>query len=238
MLARERIVSILSALSGFSDALVFMQIQSFARVFQMWDFSTIQVGLAFIPIGIAYLLGYVLLIPVIRRNRALRENNPASENAQYESRLWMLLFVAPCLPIGMLIFAWTSTPTAHWIAPMVGWVFIGVANYSIYLTTIDYMVAAYGPYSASATGGNGFSRDILAGVLTWGAGPYYDAFSFEYGLQVANTVLAGIATLLMVAAILVYFYGPSLRKSSPFAQSLNENDDGASSIVLPPTTAI
>lgn len=49
MLARERIVSILSMLSGFSDALVFMQIQCFSRVFKLWGFSTIQVGLVGYP---------------------------------------------------------------------------------------------------------------------------------------------------------------------------------------------
>lgn len=32
------------------------------------------------------------------------------------------------------------------------------------MATIDYMIAAYGPYSASATGGNGFARDFLAGI--------------------------------------------------------------------------
>lgn len=32
------------------------------------------------------------------------------------------------------------------------------------MATIDYMIASYGPYSASATGGNGFARDFLAGV--------------------------------------------------------------------------
>ena len=37
-------------------------------------------------------------------------------------------------------------------------------QYSIYMSTIDYMIAAYGPYSASATGGNGLARDFLAGI--------------------------------------------------------------------------
>lgn len=32
------------------------------------------------------------------------------------------------------------------------------------MATIDYMIQAYGPYSASATGGNGFARDFLAGI--------------------------------------------------------------------------
>ena len=57
-------------------------------------------------------------------------------------------------------------------------------QYSIYMATIDYMIQvrasfgmrghrrvtdgeriqAYGPYAASATGGNGFARDFLAGI--------------------------------------------------------------------------
>lgn len=41
---------------------------------------------------------------------------------------------------------------------------VAIANYAIYMSTIDYMVAAYAVYSASATGGNGFARDFLAGV--------------------------------------------------------------------------
>ena len=41
---------------------------------------------------------------------------------------------------------------------------IGIANFAIYGATIDYLIASYGPYSASATGGNGFCRDFLAGI--------------------------------------------------------------------------
>ena len=50
---------------------------------------------------------------------------------------------------------------------------VGIANFSIFMTTIDYMICAYGPYSASATGGNGFARNFLAGVLTVPATPFY-----------------------------------------------------------------
>ncbi|KAI1422733.1 major facilitator superfamily domain-containing protein [Xylaria sp. FL1777] len=220
MFVTEPIVSVLSALSGFSDALIFMQIQSFGMVFKLWNFSIIQTGLAFIPIGLAYILAYLLFIPVIRRNRRLRRQRPNSEHAQYESRLWWLLYTAPCLPIGLLIFAWTSNPAVHWITPMIGCVFIGVANYTIYMATIDYMVAAYGPYSASATGGNGFARDFLAGILTWFASPYYNAFHGKYALRDANIILACISTSLVAATFFIYHKGPAIRRRSPFALSL------------------
>jgi hypothetical protein len=58
---------------------------------------------------------------------------------------------------------------------MIAAAIIGIANYAIYMATIDYMICAYGPYSASATGGNGWSRDFLAGVLTLPAVPFYES---------------------------------------------------------------
>lgn len=90
--------------------------------------------------------------------------------------------MAPLLPIGLFGFAWTSLGPpniSHWIAPMIFSACIAIANvsatfmsrkpltvaqFSIYMATIDYMVASYGPYSASATGGNAFARDVLAGI--------------------------------------------------------------------------
>jgi hypothetical protein len=42
---------------------------------------------------------------------------------------------------------------------------IAIANYGIYMSTINYMLAAYGPYSASATGGNGFAVSTQTNVM-------------------------------------------------------------------------
>jgi len=99
---------------------------------------------------------------------------------------------------------------------------IGIANYSIYMATIDYMICAYGPYSASATGGNGWSRDFLAGVLTVPATPFFTNIGGRYHLEFATTILAGIAALLVVAVYVIYAKGPQLRARSPFAQQLNQ----------------
>lgn len=174
MFLTEPIVLTLSLLSGFSDALIFMFIQSYGIVYANWGFSASQIGLAFIPIGVGYLLAWLSFIPVIHFNIKERAAKPDDERVQYESRLWWLLYTAPCLPIGLFIFAWTSTgPPLPWIASMIAAAIVGIANYAIYMATIDYMICAYGPYSASATGGNGWSRDFLAGVLTIPATPFY-----------------------------------------------------------------
>lgn len=107
MFLTEPIVLVLSLLSGFSDALIFMFIQSFSIVYKQWNFTDIDIGLSFIPIGIGYLIAWLMFIPAIRRNIKERHQKPGDERAQYESRLWWLLYTAPCLPIGLFGFAWT-----------------------------------------------------------------------------------------------------------------------------------
>ncbi|OAL51535.1 multidrug transporter [Pyrenochaeta sp. DS3sAY3a] len=222
MFLTEPIVLVLSLLSGFSDAIIFMFLQSYALVYEQWDFAIFAIGLAFIPIGIGYLLAWFSFFPAIKRNERLRRERPGDEQANYEARLWWLLFTAPCLPIGLIIFAWTSTgPPIHWIGSLIGSAIIGVANYAIYMATIDYMICAYGPYSASATGGNGWARDFLAGVLTIPATPFYSNIGGRYHLAWASTILFFISLLLVVSVYVIYWKGPVLRKRSPFAQQLS-----------------
>ncbi|EXJ76561.1 uncharacterized protein A1O5_01069 [Cladophialophora psammophila CBS 110553] len=221
MFLTEPIVLTLSLLSGFSDALIFMFIQSFSLVYAQWHFAVFAVGLAFLPLGVGYIIAWITFIPAIKRNIHERESKPGDEKAQYESRLWWLLWTAPCLPIGLFGFAWTiQGPPIHWIGSMIFAALVGLANYAIYMATIDYMICAYGPYSASATGGNGWSRDFLAGVLTIPATPFFENIGGRRHLNYACTILACIATLLVLAVYVIYYYGPTLRKRSPFAQSL------------------
>jgi hypothetical protein len=141
MFLTEPIVLVLSLLSGFSDALIFMFIQSFALVYKQWGFSTVQIGLSFISIGIGYVIAWILFIPAIRRNIKERHEKPNDERAQYESRLWFLLYTAPCLPIGLIGFAWTiQGPPIHWIGSMIFVAIVGIANYAIYMATIDVRI--------------------------------------------------------------------------------------------------
>ncbi|EHK44927.1 hypothetical protein TRIATDRAFT_38398 [Trichoderma atroviride IMI 206040] len=241
MFLTEPIVLVLSLLSGFSDALIFMFIQSFALVYKQWGFGTVEIGLSFIPIGIGYVIAWILFIPAIKRNIKERKAKPDDERAQYESRLWFLLYTAPCLPIGLIGFAWTiQGPPIHWIGSMIFVAIVGIANYAIYMATIDYMICAYGPYSASATGGNGWSRDFLAGVLTIPATPFFTNIGASSGknLEYASTILFCIAFILVLAVYVIYWKGPTLRKRSPFAQRLadaraenaNEGRRGSASI--------
>ena len=124
------------------------------------------------------------MVFAVGRNIKERRQHPEDEKAQYESRLLWLLWTAPLLPLGLIGGAWVP----HWAASMVCSVLVGIANFAIYGATIDYLICSYGVYSASATGGNGFARDLLAGVLTPAAVPFFSDIGSK-PVEYANTIL-------------------------------------------------
>ncbi|GEQ69695.1 hypothetical protein JCM33374_g3369 [Metschnikowia sp. JCM 33374] len=221
MFATEPIVLFLSLLSGFSDALIFICMESFTLVYSQWGFSATSCGLAFIPVMLGYIIAYGIHLPDVARQQFLM--NSQGEDSRYaERRMLLLLFLAPLEAIGLFGFAWTSMGPQYnpWVAPMIFTVLIAIANYSIYMSTIDYMVAAYGPYSASATGGNGFARDFLAGIATMYATPMYKNIGKKHHLQWASTLLGCLALLVMLPIYVFYWKGPAIRAKSKFAQVL------------------
>jgi hypothetical protein len=218
MFVCEPIVLFLSLLSGFSDALIFTFFEGFRVVYDQYDFTPTQLGWVFWAVELGYLLGYLSFLPWIAHDTAISRKDP--DALQPERRLFWLLFLAPIEPICLFIFAWTSTgPPIPWIVPTIMAMFIGAANFAIYHATIDYMIAAYGPYSASATGGNGFARDFLAGVAAMYSNPLYSNLEPKPKIY-ASSLLACCAVLLVIPIYVFYWKGPQIRERSKFAQVL------------------
>lgn len=106
------------------------------------------------------------------------------------------------------------------------------------MATIDYMIASYGPFSASATGGNALARDLLAGVAALYATPckffhcifsviftdpvraVYENIGGKYHLEWPTTILGCLAFLITIPIYIFYWKGPAIRKRSKFAQIL------------------
>lgn len=97
---------------------------------------------------------------------------------------------------------------------------VGIGNYAIYLSSVDYMVAAYGVYSASACGGNAFARDLLAGVSAMYAIPMYTNIGNKYPTEYASTILACLSCLVVLPIYIFYWKGPQIRARSRFASTL------------------
>ncbi|KAL1296838.1 hypothetical protein AAFC00_004461 [Neodothiora populina] len=221
MFLREPIVLCLSLLSGFSDAIIFTFLESFPAVYKQWDFGILALAWAFIPINLAYFITYFSYWPWFMRDTAIRKKH-GNDALVPERRLKWLLWLAPLEPIGLFGFAWTSLgpPRVHWIAPMIFSCLIGIANYAIYFSSVDYMIAAYGVYSASATGGNAFARDFLAGIAAMYATPLYENIGDKYPTEYASTILACLSCLIVIPIYIFYWKGDVIRERSKFAQTL------------------
>lgn len=231
MFVREPIVLCCSLLSGFSDALIFTFLEAFHPVYEQWGgtFAREKFALTFVPIAIGYFIAYAIYIPPLISQRKMLAKDP--HGTPPEVRLRPLVYLAPLEALGLFGFAWTSLgpPHVHWIAPMIFSAMVGIANFAIYMSTVDYMIAAYGPYAASATGGNGFARDFLAGIAAMYSTPFYSNVggeSYRLHLEWPSTILAIIALILTIPIFLFYRYGAWFRMKSKFAMSLAaEGDD-------------
>ena len=108
--------------------LIFIFLDSYGKVFGQWDFQTYQVGLAFIPIMIAYALAWISFIPWIRRDVKRGTKSPGSVSP--ESRLEWLLWTVWLEPVGLIGFAWTSGGPSknHWMGPMFFSSLIGIGR--------------------------------------------------------------------------------------------------------------
>lgn len=223
MFVREPIVLCMSLLSGFSDALIFTFLESFAIVYEQgWGWGVLGQAWAVIPINVAYFIAYFSYFPWFIRDEHIRQSK-GNDAIPPERRLKWLLWLAPLEPIGLFGFAWTSLGkehNVHWMGSMVFSTCVGIANYAIYLSSVDYMVAAYGVYSASATGGNAFARDLLAGISAMYATPMYENIGDKWHVEYASTVLACLSCIVVAPVYVFYWKGPWIREKSKFAKTL------------------
>lgn len=226
-LATEPIIASLSLLSGFADTLIFIGLSSYPRVMGEWGFGKIPIGLCFSALLVAYIVAFFVFLWQYRKDRQKMQGNP--DALRPEHRLMMLLFFAPMLPVGMFAYGLVSVGPArdlHWFAPIFFSWMVGLSNFAVYMATIDYMVASYGKYAASATGGNGFCRDLLAGTAALFAGPMYDntaKHAGEWRYMWPTEILALVALLLVIPVYLLYFkYGEILRRKSTYAGEVEQ----------------
>ena len=87
------------------------------------------------------------------------------------------------------------------------------------------MIAAYGPYAASATGGNDLARDFLAGIAALYSTPFYENVggpNGKYVLEYPSTILGCLSVIVIAPIYVFYWKGQWFRDRSKFAQELQE----------------
>ncbi|KAK6444853.1 hypothetical protein FP744_10001101 [Trichoderma asperellum] len=132
-----------------------------------------------------------------------------------ENRLVPALFACFWLPVGLFLFAWTSRPSVHWMAPIIGLSLSIVGTFTIIVCMLQYVAFTYPKYSASLFAANDFARSTLAAGAIMFSRPMFLNLGIHWGVSL-------LAFLDIVCCILLFGlwkFGPSLRARSRFAEA-------------------
>ncbi|KAK3721087.1 hypothetical protein LTR37_003377 [Vermiconidia calcicola] len=130
-----------------------------------------------------------------------------------EYRLPLVLPFSLLLPIGLFIYGWSAANEVHWIVPNIGTCILSIGLIICFNCVQAYVVDTYTTYAASATGAAAFVRTMCGFSFPLFAPLMYEKLGIGWG----NSVLAFIAlTFGMVAPVLLWKYGASLRKRSTY----------------------
>jgi DHA1 family multidrug resistance protein-like MFS transporter len=130
-----------------------------------------------------------------------------------ERRLIPALFGTYLIPVGLFIFAWTSRPDIHWIAPTIG---AGVSvggTYIVFQSIFLYLPFTYPQYSASLFAANDFARSTLAAAAILFSRPMFLRLGVSWGVS----LLAFLTILCTVGIYVLFWFGANLRARSRFA---------------------
>lgn len=217
LMITEPIVASFSLWFGFAWGVNYCMIESISMVFTtLHDFNSGQVGLAFLSMIVAPLLGFCTNF---YQEHLYKKYFPTKGP---EARLFMAMVAGIILPAAMFIYAWTSFPRIHWIAPIIGITIFIWGIFMIYTAVFSYLADCYGPFASSALAGQSLARNITALSFPLFTQQMYS----RLGIPWANTLFAFIALLLMPIPFVLFLLGPQIRRRSRFSRVVMEADEG------------
>ncbi|KXN88326.1 hypothetical protein AN958_07471 [Leucoagaricus sp. SymC.cos] len=216
LMLTEPVVASFSLWLGFAWGINYCMIESISMVFTtLHGFNSGQVGSVFLAMVVAPLLGFCTNFI---QEHLYRKYFPSKGP---EARLYLAMAGGFILPSAMFIYAWTSFPHIHWIAPTIGITIFVWGIFMIYTAVSSYVADCYGPFASSALAGQSLARNITA--LSF---PLFTQQMYRrLGLPWANTLFAFIALLLMPIPFVLFLWGPQIRRRSKFSRVVMEADE-------------
>ncbi|XHG06328.1 hypothetical protein AWENTII_009533 [Aspergillus wentii] len=132
------------------------------------------------------------------------------------------------LPAGLFWFAWTNSPSIHWLASIAAGAPFGFGMVLVFLSVFSYLIDAYTIFAASVLAANSLLRSLFGFAF-----PLFTTYMFEnLGIHWASCVPAFLALACVPFPFILYKKGLSIRKrckysaqSQAFVQSLLKQSD-------------
>ena len=132
LLVRSPVVLALSLYAALVFGDIYILFTTFNGVFRgQYGFSSSVSGLVYLGLGIALVLGVVIFGNINPRIQAARMKADGVSTPKPEYRLLLMVWLSPCVAIGLFIYGWTTYYKVHWVAPIIGTFFIGFGAYFV-----------------------------------------------------------------------------------------------------------
>ena len=212
LLFREPIVLLLSIYIAIIYGALFMMFAAFPIVYQQgrgWNQGI--GGLAFLGIMVGMIIAVTYSIPDNTRYTKVMKKHGGF--APPESRLPPVMLAAICIPVGLFWFAWTNSPSIHWIVSIIGCVPFGFGVVLIYLGVLSYLIDSYTVFAASALAANAVARSMFGGIF-----PLFTTYMYEgLGIHWASSIPAFLTVACLPFPFIFYKYGEAIRRKCKYA---------------------
>lgn len=188
LLFREPIVLLLSIYLAIIYGTLYMLFGAFPIVYEIHrGWSQGISALAFLGVMVGMLAAIAYSIPENTRYGKLLEKNGGYSPP--ESRLPPCMIASLALPIGLFWFAWTNSPSIHWMASIAAGVPFGFGMVLVFLSVFNYLIDAYTIFAASVLAANSLLRSMFGFAF-----PLFTTYMYEnLGIHWASTIPAFLA---------------------------------------------
>ncbi|KAE8445764.1 hypothetical protein EG329_012822 [Mollisiaceae sp. DMI_Dod_QoI] len=208
----EPIVLALTIYMAIINGTLYMLFAAFPIVFQEgrgWNQGV--GGLAFLGVMIGMLSAVVYSTWDDRRYRRIVDQSNGS--APPEVRLPPGLVGSIALPVGMFWFAWTNSPSIHWMVSILAGVPFGFGMLVVFLSVLNYLIDAYTIYAASVLAANSVFRSMFGAIF-----PLFTTYMYHnLGIHWASSIPAFLALGCIPFPFLFYKYGAQIRSRCKYA---------------------
>lgn len=164
LLFREPIVLLLSIYMAIIYGTLYMMFAAFPIVYQQGrGWSPGIGGLAFCGVAVGMIIA--IAYAIWENGRYVRVSKAHNGFAPPESRLPMSMVGGIALPIGLFWFAWTNSPSIHWIVSIIGTAPFGFGMILVFLGIMNYLIDSYTIYAASVLAANSVLRSLFGAIF-------------------------------------------------------------------------
>jgi hypothetical protein len=212
ILVTEPLVIMVAFISAVSWGIIYLFTEALTPIYAAMGFSKTQASLAFVGLAVGVVFTF---LPRFWDMRVVRRRKEQGQVVQPEDKIIGFILAAPCLTIGLVVFAWTVPPAVHipWIIPTLALVPVGFAVNEMAYTLSGYLADSYRLFSASAFSGLALIRALVSGAMPLIALEMYGGLDANR----AGSALAGVSLLFCAAPWVFWRWSRTLRGRSPFA---------------------